>query len=210
MNSTKNTTESTTRKPIQDRSIKTREAIVQAAMKLFSEAGYHRTNTKQIAAAANVSTGSFYSYFTDKREVFMEALKLYCHQFTRQLDSLLQEMDFSNADKLTGIKQLIDCLVRSHDVYIGFHSELTAMYEMDSEVRSLIDTQMAANRENAKKYLYTWKDELKVGDLDAASIVVFEALDRLVDMMVFYNKGLDLEKIKAETADMIYVYLFVR
>lgn len=208
MSSNNNNNENSPRQPQQSRSIKTKEAIVKASMKLFSEAGYHRTNTKQIAAEAGVSTGSFYSYFSDKREVFMEALNLYCQQFTAKLNSSLQEMDFSTKDKRSAIMHIMDSLIQSHDVYLGFHSELSVMYEMDSEVRSLIDTQMTANRENTKSYLYIWKDELKVSDVDAASVVVFEALDRLVDIIVFNDMGVPADRLKSETADMICSYLF--
>ncbi|MFD1909576.1 TetR/AcrR family transcriptional regulator [Paenibacillus rhizoplanae] len=56
-------TEDKIRTPQQERSIRTKEAIIRAAMQLFSDKGFYQTNTKEIAAAAGVSTGSFYSYF---------------------------------------------------------------------------------------------------------------------------------------------------
>lgn len=198
------------REPKQVRSIRTKEAILKAAMKLFSETGFHRTNTKQIAAEARVSTGSFYSYYTDKRAVFIDALLLYSQLFRDKLGQLLEQIDLSKNDKHFIIAQLVESLIQSHDVYLGIYSELKIMYEADAEVREIIDRAKAASRENTKKYLYIWKDELKVTDLDAASVVVFEALDRLVDLIKFYEVGISAEQIKNETVDLIYAYLFLR
>ena len=55
------------RTPQQKRSEETRKRIIAAAERLFSEKGYYNTNSKEIAKAANVSIGSFYSYFKDKK-----------------------------------------------------------------------------------------------------------------------------------------------
>ena len=44
------------RVPQQDRSITTREKIVDGAYELFAEMGYHNTNTAKIAKQAGVST----------------------------------------------------------------------------------------------------------------------------------------------------------
>lgn len=206
----KSNTDNNIRKPKQVRSIRTKEAILHAAMKLFSEVGFHRTNTKQIAAAAGVSTGSFYSYYTDKRAVFMDVLLLYCEHFRERLDQLFQGIDLSKKDKYSIINELVDCLIQSHDIYLGIHSELKVMYESDEEVRAIIDSTKARSRANTKKYLYMWRNELKVTDLEAASVVVFETLDRLVDIVKFYDVGVPSEQIKKETVDLIYAYLFLR
>src|SRR5947207_15855337 len=57
--------------PKQARSKKTKEKIVQAAIRLFQERGYEKTTSNDIAAAAGVSVGSFYVYFTDKRQLLL-------------------------------------------------------------------------------------------------------------------------------------------
>lgn len=47
----------------------TRAALVDAAARLFAEKGYDRTTVADIAAAADVSTRTFFSYFRAKEEV---------------------------------------------------------------------------------------------------------------------------------------------
>src|SRR6266852_7799314 len=57
--------------PKQARSKKTKEKIVQAAIQLFQERGYEKTTSNDIASEAGVSVGSFYVYFTDKRQMLL-------------------------------------------------------------------------------------------------------------------------------------------
>src|SRR6266478_9032516 len=57
--------------PKQARSRKTKEKIVQAAIKLFQKRGYEKTTSNDIASEAGVSVGSFYVYFTDKRQLLL-------------------------------------------------------------------------------------------------------------------------------------------
>lgn len=64
-----------TREPKQSRGQETKEKIKKAGLKLFSENGYFHINSKDIAKEAGVSIGSFYSYFKDKKILFIELLK---------------------------------------------------------------------------------------------------------------------------------------
>jgi AcrR family transcriptional regulator len=48
---------------------RTRQALVEAAADLFSRQGYDETTIAEIAAAADVSTRTFFGYFTTKEEI---------------------------------------------------------------------------------------------------------------------------------------------
>jgi AcrR family transcriptional regulator len=53
---------------------RTRQALIDAAGRLFAEQGYERTTVADIAAAADIGTRTFFSYFASKEElVFPEA-----------------------------------------------------------------------------------------------------------------------------------------
>jgi AcrR family transcriptional regulator len=60
---------------------RTREQIIEAAMGLFAERGYHATTIADIAEAADVAPRTFFSYFPSKEAVVF-------HNVDRDMDAL--------------------------------------------------------------------------------------------------------------------------
>lgn len=58
----------------EERSERSRAAILEASLQLFSHRGYGATSIRDIAAAAQVSTGSVYHHFKDKEAIFQSLL----------------------------------------------------------------------------------------------------------------------------------------
>lgn len=59
------------------RSQRSREQILEAALDLFSHCGYRATSIRDIAARAGVSTGNVYHHFADKETIFRTLLDQY-------------------------------------------------------------------------------------------------------------------------------------
>jgi AcrR family transcriptional regulator len=59
----------------QERSRRSYEALVDAGTDLFAKHGYDAVGTPEIANAAGVSVGTFYRYFDDKRDVYLEIMR---------------------------------------------------------------------------------------------------------------------------------------
>jgi AcrR family transcriptional regulator len=52
----------------------TRDRLVQAAMDVFAERGYHGATVDDIVAASGTSKGAFYHYFSSKQAIFLSLL----------------------------------------------------------------------------------------------------------------------------------------
>jgi AcrR family transcriptional regulator len=59
----------------QERSKRSYEALLTAAEELFAVHGYDAIGTPEIAQKAGVSVGTFYRYFEDKHEVYLEIMR---------------------------------------------------------------------------------------------------------------------------------------
>jgi AcrR family transcriptional regulator len=58
----------------EERSDRSRAALLEAALALFSSQGYRATSVRDIAERAGVSTGSVYHHFRDKEAIFQTLL----------------------------------------------------------------------------------------------------------------------------------------
>ncbi len=68
------------------------EQVLQGAAKVFLRDGFEGASVDEIAREAGVSKATLYSYFSDKRILFLEVARLEC---TRQTDAAITEIDFS-------------------------------------------------------------------------------------------------------------------
>jgi AcrR family transcriptional regulator len=60
--------------PAREPGRKNREMILDAAIRLFSEQGYENTRISDITDALHMGKGTFYVYFKNKKELFMECI----------------------------------------------------------------------------------------------------------------------------------------
>ena len=124
-----------TAKPVQARSQKTKEKLLTAAIKMYSEKGYHRTTVDEIAAEAGVSTGIAYRYFRNKKDLLLSALE-FASERVRGIVSL-ESIDTLDDD--TDFRKYIDTVLKGfediHDRFHDIHEELEGLQHTDEDVR---------------------------------------------------------------------------
>lgn len=59
-------------RPLSQRGERTRRRLLEAAEQVFAELGYHEASIVKLTEAAGVGQGTFYLYFTGKKEIFDE------------------------------------------------------------------------------------------------------------------------------------------
>lgn len=124
------------RKPIQKRSIETKEKILKAGFELICEKGYYNTNTAEIAKAANVSTGIVYQYFKDKHDILIESLHTYGSSIFYPMVKI-SEKDFAKYDLDTILRNMINKFIKNHKVSQSAHKEIMAMVHSDDDVAEI-------------------------------------------------------------------------
>jgi AcrR family transcriptional regulator len=76
-----------------------RTAMMQAAVHVFAEKGYHAATVRDIVDVADVAVGTFYFYFPDKETLFI-------YLFEETADFLLQSIDQGVSGRVTLPQQL--------------------------------------------------------------------------------------------------------
>jgi len=121
------------RKPQQKRSIEKKDKIIKAGFELFCEKGYHKVTTIDIGDRAGVSTGTVYSYFKNKKDIYIASFKYFLDSHLRPL---LDEIE--NLPKPVDTKVLIDkCIELFINLYVNSKqtvNELGLMQDSDPEI----------------------------------------------------------------------------
>lgn len=95
--------------PRQARSVERRQAILDAARRLFAEKGYEGTAVEDITAAAGAAAGAFYTYFRSKRQLLIVLM-----------DEMLQRLSgVSLQPKGSDLRQFLLEIFRTDVAYFG-------------------------------------------------------------------------------------------
>jgi AcrR family transcriptional regulator len=80
-----------------------RQEIMRKAIYVFSQKGYHHTKIADITQALKISTGSFYLYFNNKRDLFIEAIDdIFLNIVGEAAAAIKEEKDFLERLKIRG------------------------------------------------------------------------------------------------------------
>lgn len=121
----------------QERARRTYEALVEAATLAFVENGYDATGSPDIAARAGVAVGTFYRYFDDKKQAFLEVCRRnLAAGYHRILERLTPER-FGGKGRHKTIAEAIDILLEHVSTYPRMHRVFVEMSLRDDDVANL-------------------------------------------------------------------------
>lgn len=101
--------------PAQARARETVEAILEAAVELFSTKGYARTSTNHLAVRAGVSVGSLYQYFPNKDAILTALLARHLEAVHDAASAALPILADPAVSLRDGIRRLLVALRSVHD-----------------------------------------------------------------------------------------------
>jgi AcrR family transcriptional regulator len=197
-----------TRTPKQKRSKDTKERIINAGLKVFSKKGFYKTDSKEIAREAGVSTGSFYMYFADKKDLFQEVLVDYHGKIKDVLRSIDIEKFIQSGDGRKFLRYVVNKLIEAHDIYPEFHQELNIMALSDPEINKIYEDSKRVSIDITKAMLCSWEGKIRIKDFDTAAVIVQKSTEEIVHTILFSDLNISDKQLIDELTDMLYRYLF--
>ena len=191
--------------PQQKRSIETKSRLLVAAKDQFAKHGFHGTNAKEIANAAGVSVGSFYAYFKDKKNLFMEIFREHIEE---KVVRILVEHRINPENRKESVYRLIKAMLEANDPYPEFHREVLAMRYSDPEVEAVyheLDQEIVGH---VQRFIEQFKDDLRIPDTRTAARLIAAAADEIICSMLIFGEDDDADALVDGLADMIQRYLF--
>ncbi|OQX63697.1 MAG: TetR family transcriptional regulator [Desulfococcus sp. 4484_241] len=191
--------------PRQQRSHQTREKIKRAALALFSSAGIHGTNSKEIAKKAGVSTGSFYSYFKNKKQLLLEILE----DFLNQAYSVIwKDIGTYRVDALTreNVRSIIENVFAAYDIAPGFLSQTHALRYSDPDINRVYERERSREVEQIMTLIKANRERLNIRDPYATAIIVHNAVEHVAHTAKFIGPQIDETRLIEALTDIIYSY----
>jgi len=177
--------------PKQERALLKRNALIESGRTLFIEKGYEQTTAKEIASHAGVATGTFYRYFSDKRQLLMSLLE-------NRIDSLMPPEPTWLAEDPEG---QISILLAAYDERLqrmGLQRVLPELLHKDSELaevmesaRKKIHSRIVKGLKQAREYGLTWKDL----DLEMAAWAIMMIVENVPKREEFSSEATDYTAI---------------
>lgn len=86
----------------------TRDALINAALELFTERGYAGVGTEEIVARAKVTRGALYHHFADKRDLFRVVFERVERELMERIGARMEATDDPWALMLAGMRSFLD------------------------------------------------------------------------------------------------------
>ncbi|HOO38945.1 MAG TPA: TetR/AcrR family transcriptional regulator [Deltaproteobacteria bacterium] len=190
--------------PQQKRSIERKKKIEKAALTLFAKKGINGTSSNEIARSAGVSIGTFYSYFENKRTLFLEILKEHLDAFVTDVYSLKSDETISIQEN---VRQHIDKAFAVFDRHPSFHKEALVLKFSDKDVKKLFDDVEAEQLVILSELIRPYCTNRDPDELMEISKVIHSAVENIAHSVKFLDSPLNRDRLMDELTEMIYHYV---
>ncbi len=194
----------------QDRARRTYEALVTAAGEAFIARGYDATGTPDIAAQAGVSVGTFYRYFDDKKQIYVEVARRHLAEAYRQTVSRLAPSLFSGKGRHDTIEQTVDTLIAVATRHPGMNRVFVEMRLRDPDVAALQRAFDDMGRRRLADLIAAITPRTVVPDPEATAFVLQTAAVEVANVLsgVHGDSPVPAARAKAALTELIHRSLF--
>ncbi len=184
----------------------TKERIRDAGFMLFSQKGLHGTNSREIAAAAGVSIGSFYTYYKNKRILLIDLMRNHCGRVLEVLSAFPAKEDLKK-DPREVVHTMIRVIWDLHDSVYPLNQKALALREIDPEIDQIIEEQETAIKQRLVLVLKAAEPKLRIQDMETAAWLLERVILEVMHQVSRAPSKTKSDRIVDELVDMISRYL---
>jgi AcrR family transcriptional regulator len=200
------------RPPQQARSRRTRQKLIDSAVECFERHGFDETTTAMIATEAGVAVGTFYNYFTDKRELILELLDHTNREIAAEVISQLDPASWrGRTDPRDRTRSLIDAVFHSQRLRPGIQRILWAQFFKDPDFEVPFEAMRTQIRKAIGAFIVAIDEAgLCRPDLDRemASFVILNAVQWNASQAYLNGDAAFRDAAAHATAELVARYLF--
>ncbi len=166
--------------------------IIEAALQVIAENGYHSSQVSKIAKQADVADGTIYLYFKNKEDILISVFKEKMGSFIKQIDSTIKEQESADAQLLALIESHFKQLDENKHLAIVTQLELRqSKPELRSEINKVLkdylDVVDLIIKNGIEEKIYRHDIDLRI-----VRQMIFGTLDEIVTSWVMNAHKYDL------------------
>ncbi|NLP58812.1 TetR/AcrR family transcriptional regulator [Lutibacter sp. B1] len=160
----------------------TRDKIVDAAERLFSKFGFHKTSMDEIAKVSRKAKGSLYYHFASKEDLFRQVVSNELVNFKNQMSLIIDDNNLKASEK---IKLILITRMRVVNEAANYHDTLKADF---FEHYDFIDDLRIEHDKWEKSIL----KDLIIQGVESGEFTTNLDVDELLEMYLMLVKGLEI------------------
>ena len=185
-----------------ENALRKKEEIIEATLNLYANRGYYLTNIREIAKEVGISATTFYYYFQDKRELFVETVEYVINRFKQESkEARLKEKDVTN---------------RTRIMFRIFHENYSKIGEILNQVRAGVAIGDQWAREKLTKVYAVLAEDVKneiergiqsgvIRDVDPEILSFFNvAIDEAAMHFASLDNSYSIDQVMRFVGDMLF------
>ena len=184
---------------------RTLRRLLDAALVVFDQRGYHAARVDDIVEGARTSHGTFYLYFSSKEDLFLTLVA----DVTEEMRELAESLP-PVASSRTGYEDLRAWLGRFYDIYQHYHPVIRAWTESNAQSPDLARTGARVLRRFVDQLVrrVTENEPHPVGDPEVAALAMVSMVERASFYSVVGLVPVERDALLDSLAGILHVGLF--
>ncbi|MBR3512183.1 MAG: TetR/AcrR family transcriptional regulator [Clostridia bacterium] len=191
-----------TRIPKKTNSIDKKNRILDAGYYLVCENGYESLTTPQIANKAEVSVGTLYAYFSDKKAVMLEALEIFSKPILFPIYEIIEKTEIKDNNIEPAIKKFLKTTYDFRKMTRRSYENIIGMIHSDEDfLKIYVEMEQQYNKD-----IVEWfeKNGISKENLNEKVFIINKLINSYADVSTYNsNADIDIDKLSNSIIEII-------